>query len=144
MKVILILIVVFLGALFFIYTGGNNEALTDSEMQAVLAYSEPIADNLFDSLTANDYAGFSRDFDSYMLETTSANNFTEWKLNLDDKLGKYISRQVDQITESDEYHVVVYQVEFEKDPQAKVRIVFHTAAPHAINNFWIESDHFSE
>ena len=139
MKIILFFIVFILGALLLINFSGEDQVVTGSELDTVLAFSEPIARNMFAGLAANDYAIFSRDFDSDMQESISANLFIGWRLNLDDKLGNYISHQVEQVTQSDEYYVVVYQVRFEKDEQAKVGIVFHAAEPHAINHLWIDS-----
>ena len=139
MKIILFFIVFILGALLLINFTGGDQVVTGSERVAVLAFSEPIAENMFTGLAANDYETFSRDFDPDMQETIPAGLYTGWKLNLDDKLGNYISHQVEQVTQSDEYYVVVYQVKFEKDEQAKVGIVFHAAEPHAINHLWIDS-----
>ena len=144
MKIILFVIALFLSALVFFTARRGDKVLTDSEQAAVLAFSEPIADNLFAGLAANDYAVFSSDFDPDMQETITADIFIGWKLNLDDKLGQYISRQVDQVTQSGEFHLVVYQVEFEKDEQGLVGIVFHTAEPHAIGHLWIDSKQLRE
>lgn len=41
-----------------------ERAFHGEERAAVLAFSEPAMDNLLAGLTANDYAVFSRDFDS--------------------------------------------------------------------------------
>ena len=139
MKIILFFIVFILGALLLINFIGGDQVLTGSQQDAVLAFSEPIADNLFAGYAANDYAVFSRDFDDDMAETIPAGFFTGWKLNLDDKLGNYLSHQVEQVSQSDEYYVVVYQVKFEKDEQAEVGIIFHAAEPHTINHLWINS-----
>ena len=139
MKIILFFIVFILGALLLINFSGEDQVLTGSELEAVLAFSEPITENMIAGYAANDYAAFSRDFDPDMQETIPADFFVGWKLNLDDKLGNYISHQVEQVTQSDEYYVVVYQVKFEKDEQAQVGIVFHAVEPHAINHLWIDS-----
>lgn len=139
MKIIIFIIAVLLGVLIFISTRTGDQVLTGSELEAVLAYSDPIAENLFAGYAANDYTVFSRDFDPDMRETIPADFFVAWKLNLDDKLGNYRSHQVEQVTRSDEYYVVVYQVRFEKDEQARVGIVFHAVEPHAINHLWIDS-----
>ena len=95
---------------------------------------------MFAHLAANDYEAFSRDFDSDLLENIPVDVFTGWKLNLDDKLGNYLSHQVEQVAQSDEYYVVVYQVKFEMDEQVKAGIVFHAAEPHNINHLWIDSN----
>ena len=93
-------------------------------------------------MTANDYAQFSRDFDSDMYEEIPATDFAAWKQVLDDELGNYLSRQVDQVTQSDEFYVVVYQAEFEREDQVTVTVAFH-AADHSIAFLSFDSEGFS-
>ena len=78
MKIILFFIVFFLGALLLINFSGEDQAVTGSELDAVLAFSEPIAENMFAGYAANDYAAFSRDFDPDMQETIPADFFVGW------------------------------------------------------------------
>jgi hypothetical protein len=139
MKIIFFIIAVLIGILIFISTRTRDQVVTGSELDTVLAFSEPIAENLFVGYAADDYAVFSRDFDPDMQETISADLFAGWKLNLDNKLGNYLSHQFEQVTQSDEYYVVIYKVKFEKDEQVKVGIVFHAVEPHSINHVWIDS-----
>ena len=108
----------------------------------MLAFSEAAMDNLFVGLTANDYATFSRDFDTDMQEKIPATNFAAWKQDLDNKLGNYLSRQVDQVTQSDEFYVVVYQAKFEQEEKVTVTVVFH-ASDHSIDNLSFDSEKFS-
>ena len=69
--------------------------LSGTEKAAVPAFSEAATDNLFAGLTANDYAAFSRDFDTDMQAEIPVTSFAAWKQDLDDKLGNYLSRRVD-------------------------------------------------
>ena len=114
--------------------------LSGTEKAAVLAFSEAAADNLFAGLTANDYEAFSRDFDSDMYEELPATDFAAWKQELDNKIGDYLSRQVDQVTQSDEFYVVVYQAKFEQAEPVIVGVAFHAVEPHAISHLWFDSE----
>lgn len=109
-----------------------ERVLYGSEKAAVLAYSEPATDNLLAGLTANDYAAFSRDFDIDMQEEIPASDFAELFDDLENKFGKYLSREIDQVTQSDEFRVVTYQAEFDKVGQVLVSVVFHARKPHTI------------
>jgi hypothetical protein len=91
----------------------------------VLAFSEATVDNLLEGWTANNYPVFSRDFDTDMQEEIPATKFADLKQNLDNKLGNYISRQVDQVTQADEFYVVTYQAKFEQEEVVKITVAFH-------------------
>ena len=106
--------------------------LSGADQAAVLAFSEAATDNLFAGFTTNDYAAFSRDFDTDMHEEIHATNFADWKQDLDNKLGNYLSRKVDQVTQSDEFYVVTYQAQFEQEEPVLVTVAFHVAQPHMI------------
>ena len=123
------------------FTGfGQDKILSGTDRAAVLAFSEAATDNLFAGLTANEYAVFSRDFDTDMQKTIPATNFAAWKKDLDNKLGSYLSRQVDQVTQSDEFYVVVYQAKFEQAEPVIVGVAFHAVEPHAISHLWFDSE----
>jgi hypothetical protein len=123
----------------FFWLSACEWTLSGNKKAAVLAFSETVTDNLFDGLTASDYAVFSRDFDSDMYEQVPATNFTVWKQELDQELGNYLSRQVDQVTQSDEFFVVVYQARFEKEEQVTVTVAFHASGSIAFLSFESES-----
>ncbi len=109
----------------FIWLAACERPLSGSERAVVLALSEPVVANLFDGLSAADYQVFSRDFDSDMHERVPATDFPAWKQDLDLKFGDYLARQVDQVTQADEFYVVVYQAQFEKDSPVQVTVAFH-------------------
>ena len=105
--------------------------VSGTEKGAVLAFSEPTVNNLFAGWTANDYAEFSRDFDTDMQEEIPATGFAALKQDLDNKLGNYISRSVDRVTRADEFYVVDYQAKFEQEEPVKITVAFH-ASDHSI------------
>jgi hypothetical protein len=120
--------------------GLQEKKLSGTDEAAVLAFSEAATDNLFAGLTANDYAAFSRDFDTDMQKTMPATNFASWKQDLDNKIGNYLSRKVDQVTQSQEFYVVVYQAKFEQEELVIVGVAFHVVEPHSISHMWFDSE----
>lgn len=107
----------------------------------MLAFSESVTDNVFEGLSANDYTVFSRDFDSDMLERVSAADFTDLKQEFDRKLGNYRSRQVDRVTKADEFFVVTYTAEFDKEEKVTLTIAFHR--DFSISLLGLESEEYS-
>ena len=93
-------------------------------------------------MTANDYAAFSRDFDTDMYEEIPATDFAAWAQRLDSNYGNYLSHQVDQVTQSDEFYVVFYHAQFEQEEQVKVTVAFH-ASDHSIALLSFVSENFS-
>ena len=118
-----------------------EKELSGTEKTAVLAFSEAATDNLLAGLTANDYAAFSRDFDTDMYEEIPATDFPAWKQELDNQLGNYLSRQVDRVSQADEFEVVVYQAKFEQEEQVTITVAFHS--DHSIAFLSFDSEGFS-
>ena len=116
--------------------------VSGAEKTAVLAFSEPAVDNLFAGWTANDYAVFSRDFDADMREEIPAAGFADLKQDLDNKLGNYISRTVDQLTRADEFYEIVYQADFGEEKPVKITVAFH-ASDHSIALLAFDSEEVS-
>ena len=119
-----------------------ESTLSGTKKEAVLAFSEPAVDNLLAGFTANDYAAFSRDFDSDMYERVPATDFAAWKQEMDNKFGNYLSRNVDRVTRSQEFNVVFYQARFEMEKQVTVMVAFH-ASDHSIAALSFESEKYS-
>jgi len=87
----------------FVWLTACESTLSSTEKVAVLAFSEAATDNLFAGLTANDYEVFSREFDSDMCDELPVTDFAAWKQELDNKIRNYLSRNVDQVTQVDEF-----------------------------------------
>jgi len=122
------------------FTGcSQDKILSGTDQDAVLAFSEAVTDNMLAGLTTNDYAAFSRDFDTDMQKNIPATDFAAWKQDLDNKFGNYLSHKVDQVSQSDEFYVVVYQAKFEQDERVYVVVVFH-ASDHTISHMWFDAE----
>jgi hypothetical protein len=102
--------------------GKKAEAPVDKEK--VLAYADPVVDNLLAGFNEGDYAKFSRDFDARMKSGIPEAAFTQMRQDIVSKLGLYESRTVSKVEKQGEATVVVYQAEFEKEGGVKVTVVF--------------------
>jgi PBP1b-binding outer membrane lipoprotein LpoB len=124
--------------IFVLLTGCSPQetALTGDEQDAVLAYSEAKTDNLLAGMNANDYAAFSKDFDQQMLNAMTQAQFDALKKDRDEKLGQYVSRQVNKVIQTGDFNVVFYDAKFEKEDPVTVRVVFRIAEPHQISGLW--------
>ena len=116
--------------------GSQGTTLTGADRDAVLAYSEAKTDNLLAGMNANDYAAFSKDFDSDMLNAMTKEQFDALKKDRDAKLGLYVSRQVNSVVQDGSFYAVIYDAKFEKDDAVTVRVVFRVAEPHEISGLW--------
>jgi hypothetical protein len=123
-KVTKCFVITFVLILLFGLTGCER-ILSGTEKDAVLAFSEASVDNLLDGWIASNYAVFSRDFDTDMQDEISAAKFLDLKQSIDDQLGNYISRRVDQVTHADEFYVVTYRAKFEQEEAVKISVAFH-------------------
>jgi hypothetical protein len=118
----------------------TNKTLTGSDRDAVLAYSEPIADNLFQGMNSADYATFSRDFNDAMLKGIPEDTFNNSLLpDVVGKLGKYVSRQVESVTQIGNNVLIIYTAKFENDDNVVVRLSLELADPHKVSGLYFTS-----
>lgn len=116
--------------------GPKDTTLTGADREAVLAFSEAKTDNLMAGMNENDYAEFSRDFDPAMLNAMSQSQFDTFKKDRDTRLGAYLSRQVNSVTQAGDYVAVIYDAKFEKEDAVSMRVVFSTSDAHEISGLW--------
>jgi len=116
--------------------GSSETTLTGADAEAVLAFSEAKTDNLLAGMNAKDYTVFSKDFDQQMLNAMTQSQFDSLKKDRDEKLGLYVSRQVNRVELSGDFYAVIYDAVFEKDDAVTVRLVFRIAEPHEISGLW--------
>ncbi len=114
-------------------------AITGGERNAVLAYSEPQADNLLTGLNSGDYAVFSRDFADQMKSSVNAQAFTQIQAQVTGKIGKYVSREVSTVLRSGNYITVIYGAKFEQEDGVVVRLVFEPSGSHRVTGLWFDS-----
>jgi len=106
--------------------------LGGADKDAVLAYAEPMTDQLLAGLNAGDYAAFSRDFNDPMLKALPESSFANLLASTTGKYGKYISRQLKSVQEVGGYYRVTYSGQFEKFQNLTVFVTFEKADPHKV------------
>jgi len=92
--------------------------------------------SLLTGMNANNYVVFSKDFDQDMLNAISQTQFATLKKDRDAKLGLYVSREVNSVTQTGDFYTVNYDARFEKDDAVTIRVVFRVAEPHQVSGLW--------
>ncbi|MEJ2601234.1 MAG: DUF3887 domain-containing protein [Anaerolineales bacterium] len=115
------------------------KSLTSGQKDAVLAYSEPIADNLLQGMNADSYKAFSRDFDPQMQQGLPQSNFKD-KLfpTINGKFGKYISRQVASVNTVGKNVVIVYTAKFERSDNVTITLTLKQQEPHQVAGLYFK------
>jgi hypothetical protein len=120
--------------------GTSPKTLTGADKDAVLAYSEPIADDLLAGYSDKDYAAFSKDFNDTMKKGLSEQYFNSTLLpTVFDKIGKYQSRTVESVTQSANYVTVIYNAKFENDDPVVIRLSLDPNDPHQVSGLYFDS-----
>lgn len=136
MKKMYVLVLALMVVSFLAGCGSKETSLTGVDRDAVLAFSESKTDNLVAGMKSNDYAMFSGDFDQDMLKAITQSQFDALKKDRDAKLGAYVSRQVNSVTQSGDFYAVIYDAVFEKESSVTMRVVFRVADPHEVSGLW--------
>ena len=128
-----------LAMVFFLLAACSPAELTGSDRDKVLAYSEPMADNLLTAINNGDYAHFTRDLDDAMLKAFPAAGLTQMHDQLNSKIGQYVSRQVTNVAPSQAMMVVTYSAKYTLEDNVTVRIVFGGTPIIQITGLWFDS-----
>ena len=116
--------------------GNTPKELTGAEKDAVLAWSEPLSDNLLNGFQSGDYAAFSANMSDKMKQALTEDNFKSTRASLATALGQYQGRTVKGVLEQQGVGItVVYTGQFEKDPEATITVSFESGEPHTIIGF---------
>jgi len=126
---------------FWVFTAcsAGAQPITGAERGAVLAYAEPKTENLLEGFNAGDYAVFARDFDATMRQAETETVFTQTRAAIQNKIGKYVSRQVTDVVKQDNFIVVIYNGRFEGEDGVTMRLVFTPDDEHQITGLWFDS-----
>lgn len=120
--------------------GPKVEAVEGADREAVLAYSEAMTDNLLAGMNAGDYAAFSRDFTAEMKKAMPESSLAGMKTSITDKIGAYVSREVDRVEKVGEYYRVLYKGKFEQDDAVQMLMTFTMSEPHQVAGLFFTSD----
>ena len=142
MKRLLVMIVCFLLVL-----GGGCAKQTEVPLdkEEVLAYADPITDNLLAGFNEGDYGKFSRDFDEQMKNGLTEPVFKQTREQITSKIGLYQSRTVSRVEKEGPATVVVYAAEFEKESGVEVKVVFQKYGErNLVSGLWFNSPKLRE
>jgi hypothetical protein len=97
--------------------------------------SQPMAENLFSSIQANDFENFHKDFNEKMLSSTDETTFTSIRDSFLQTVGDYQSLTYDKTTYEEGYLISYYAVQF-SEGSLTMRLVHDPAEPYLISGFW--------
>ncbi len=103
---------------------GQETVISGEERTAVLAYADPIADNLLQGFNEGNYTMYSRDFSAEMKGSLDEAAFVQNRELVTSRIGLYESRGDPVVTEDGEYIAVNYPATFEREDGVNVRLVF--------------------
>lgn len=120
-RLIAVLIIV-LGVLAL---AGCRTQTSQIDVTQVRAYADPMTENALASLTKNDYAGFSRDFDNTMKQAINQDAFDGLYQLIKTKVGDYRTKEFVQASESKGFMVVIYKANYSLETGVTITISFH-------------------
>ncbi|WP_214083810.1 DUF3887 domain-containing protein [Methanoculleus sp.] len=118
----------------------QETVVSDEEKAQVLAYADPIADNLLLGFNEGNYTMYSRDFGEEMKQALDEAAFEQNRESVTSRIGLYESRRDPVVTEVDEYIAVTYIAGFEREDGVTVRFVFLKGDDaHRLYGLWFNS-----
>lgn len=119
---------------------GQDTVVTGEARAAVLAYADPIAENLLQEFNEGNYTKYSRDFGPEMKGSLDEAAFSQNREFVTSRIGLYESRGDPVVTEQGEYIAVNYPAAFEREDGVNVRLVFRKGDPaHLLSGLWFNS-----
>jgi len=119
--------------------GGTNPVPED-EAKAFAEQVDAITVNLLTSLSEHDEAGYVRDMDETMRSVSTGEKFEQVYEGIIGKIGAYHSHELSQVMDQDDYRVVIYKAQFEKDENVTVRVVFNMSGDKPlVSGLWFDS-----
>jgi hypothetical protein len=138
-KILVVLLAASLAGLLAACKSKAGDVLTGADREAVLAFSEAETDDLVAGMASGDYAVFSKDFDPAMKNIMTEPYFRALRADRDAKLGKYLSRTVQDVYKTNkDFYTVIYNASFEKAGDVSMRVVFRSGEPHQISGLWFD------
>jgi hypothetical protein len=114
------------------------------DRETVLAYSEPLADNVLEGINEWDYTAFSRDFDPAMKKALNEKAFNEMVATFKEKVGDYQSREIDKVELVDNIYVVSYKARFAQEDVVAIRLSVRGDNPPQVAGLWFDSPKLRE
>ncbi|WP_301677593.1 DUF3887 domain-containing protein [Methanoculleus methanifontis] len=119
----------------------SQETVISGDMKAeVLAYADPIADNVMQGFNEGNYTMYSRDFGAEMRQALDEAVFEQNHEDVTSRIGLYESRSDPVVTEAGEYIAVTYRAVFEQEDGVALRFVFQKGdESHRLHGLWFNS-----
>lgn len=119
---------------------GQETVVSGEEAAQVLAYAEPIADNVMQGFNEGNYTMYSRDFSPEMKRGLDAAAFERNREFVTSRIGLYESRSDPVVTDTGEYIAVNYKAKFEGEDGVALRFVFRKGdESHQLHGLWFNS-----
>lgn len=119
---------------------GQERVVSDDVKVQVLAYAEPVAENLLAGFNEDNYTMYSRDFSPEMKQALDAAAFEQNREYVTSRIGLYKSRASPAVTQTGEYIAVTYRAEFEREDGVNLRFVFRKDdESHRLQGLWFTS-----
>lgn len=123
----------------------DAQEVTDEQKEALLPVAEPIVDNILKGYNEANYEVWSKDFDEVMLETMTEEAFVETQALIFDTIGKFQTKEFDNVTLESGYYVVRYKGNFEKEEGVEIKVVLsETDDGMKVSGLWFNSPMLQE
>ena len=119
---------------------GQESVVAGDDAAQVLAYADPIAENLLAGFNEDNYTTYSRDFSPEMKQSLDEGAFEQNREHVTSRIGLYKSRESTVVTQTGEYIAVTYKATFERDDGVNLRFVFKKDdESHRLHGLWFNS-----
>jgi hypothetical protein len=123
-RIISIVFALVLISLIVVAAGCSTKTTTTATTQAEPSYVSAMTDNILAALSQDNYAKFSQDLDEAMKEAMKEMNFHGLSSQLKDKVGDYVSKELQTVQVKDGITTVVYAAKYTKDDNVTITISF--------------------
>jgi len=131
---------VVLAAVFACGCTSQETVLSGEEAAEVLAYADPVADNVMQGFNEGNYTMYSRDFGPEMKQALDEAAFERNRESVTSRIGLYESRREPAVTETGEFIAVTYKAAFEREDGVALRFVFKQGdESHQLYGLWFNS-----
>lgn len=135
------LIIIVLAALFILSACQTPAPLSETEQTEFIDTIDPIVENTLTGLSDNNYDQHVRDFSEDLQKQVDPITFPRAYDEIIGALGAYQGRKLVGIEDLNRQVAVIYEAQFENDPQVTVRVVFWKNDPeHKIAGLWFDSE----
>ncbi len=116
-----------------------GKAVKGADQEAVLAYVEPLADEVLQGIESNDYALFSQDFNDEMKSGIDESSFQEMRDLLSSKIGSYQSRKVSSVRDVNGTLLVIYTAKYSNSTSVVINFSVTGSEPHQVSGLYFTS-----